>query len=283
MQLHATLGSFASCCADAGDLDVAVIYKASCPEYADAYNLLRDEMASRLKIEWIEETDFKRDLLGFVCGEDRRRWFDRLRRKPQSGADEFLLFMVDDNIFVSDFQLAVVCRTLSDQQDALGFSLRVGRNTTYCYPNRCDQALPAFVRLPGNILRFAWPKQQGDFGYPLEVSSSVYRARDVEPLLKRLPYSNPNRLEQGLSVSSRLFARSKPDLLCFEQSVAFCAPVNKVQSVLDNRAGEKSENSAVQLNRLFLDGVRIDAEALRGFVPTAAHQEINLPLVRPTA
>lgn len=283
MQLHATLCSFALRCVDANDADVAVIYKASLPEYAEAYEELKNELGTRLRIKWIEETNFKMDLLGFIFGESRRHWLDVIMRRPQAAADEFLLFMVDDNVFVSDFLLARVCNALSGQPDALGFSLRVGKNTTYCYPNRCEQAPPQSIGLPGSILRFAWPKQQGDFGYPLEVSSSVYRVRDVEPLLRRLPYSNPNRLEQGLSVSSRLFVRSKPDLLCFEQSVAFCAPVNKVQSVLDNRAGENTGNSAEQLNRLFLSGMRIDTEALRGFVPTAAHQEIDLPLVRSAA
>ena len=62
--------------------------------------------------------------------------------------------------------------------------------------------------------------------------------------------------------------------------MAFCAPVNKVQSSLENRAGEKTENSAESLNAAFLNGYRIDVEALRGFVPRAAHQEIELPLVR---
>ena len=283
MQLHATLFSFAARCGDAHESAVSVIYKASSSDYEAAYAHLRQEIAPRLKVEWIDETDFKNDLIAKAICFRRRRFLELLLQRPTAHADEYVLFLVDDNIFISEFRLLDVTEALASQTDALGFSLRIGKNTTYCYSNRCDQALPQFVCLPGNSLRFSWPKQEGDFGYPLEVSSSVYRAKDIEFLLRKLPYANPNRLEQGLSVSSLLFARSKPDLLCFEQSVAFCAPVNKVQSVLDNRAGNDSTNSVEELNRLFLDGLRIDFEKLRSFVPRGAHQELDLPLAKSAA
>jgi hypothetical protein len=121
----------------------------------------------------------------------------------------------------------------------------------------------------------------GDFGYPLEVSSSVYRTGDLIRLLRTLPYSNPNRLEQGLSASSSLYRLHQPDLLCFERSVAFCAPVNKVQTILGNRAGQQEAYSSESLNSLYLQGQRVDVKALAGFVPRAAHEEIELPLRQP--
>ena len=160
----------------------------------------------------------------------------------------------------------------------MGFSLRVGRNTTTCYSMNCAQPLPEFQPVEGG-LRFRWVGQTGDFGYPIEVSSSVYRLADLIGLLRTLPYTNPNRLEQVLSSSSSLFALSKPDLLCFEQSVAFCAPINKVQTILDNRAGGSHDYSSEALLGRFHEGQRVDVEALRDFVPTAAHVEIDLPLL----
>jgi hypothetical protein len=282
MQLHATLSSFAARCTDATDARVSVIFKASAPAYLEAYGLLRAELEERLKIEWIQEDDFKKDLLKVASIESRGNWMSFLPGRLNSSRDDYLLFMVDDNIVIGDFQLADVGRAMEKRPKALAFSLRVGKNTTYCYPNRCRQSLPSFEAVSDNILSFTWPGQEGDFGYPLEVSSSIYRIKDIESLLRRLPYSNPNRLEQGLSVSSRLFARRRPELLCFDHSVAFCAPVNKVQTVLDNRAGEDNGHSVEELNALFLKGFRIDIESLRGFVPGAAHQEIDLPLVPPS-
>ena len=279
MQLHGLLSSYGCRCGDADQIPVSVIYRASTPAYRQAYELLKEDFKGNLTIHWIKETDFKKNILENALGQKRRNWLERLLFRP-SRTDEKILFLVDDNLFVQDFHFAEVARALSNHRRALGFSLRLGKNTNYCYPNRAGQSLPALQEDEGGILRFTWPDQEGDFGYPLEVSSSVYRREDIEGLLQRLPYANPNRLEQGLSVSSRLFARRKPELLCFEKSVAFCAPVNKVQSSLENRAGEKTENSAESLNAAFLNGYRIDVEALRGFVPRAAHQEIELPLVR---
>jgi hypothetical protein len=81
-------------------------------------------------------------------------------------------------------------------------------------------------------------------------------------------------------VSIRLFSSGKPELLCFQQSVAFCAPLNKVQSVLDNRSGSSEQYSSEALNRMFLEKMRIDIDRLNGFTPNSAHQEIELPLVQ---
>jgi hypothetical protein len=186
---------------------------------------------------------------------------------------------VDDNLFIRPFCLQEIADSLCTHEDAIGFSLRVGRNTTNCYSMECEQPLPPFEPAPPG-LRFPWSGQVGDFGYPLEVSSSVYRCADLISLLRTLPYNNPNRLEQCLSTSSGLFKRRLPSLLCFEESVAFCAPINKVQSILDNRAGAQEEYSSEALNTLFLDGYRVNVSSLSGFVPRAAHVEIELPLSR---
>jgi hypothetical protein len=278
MQLHGVLASFVARCMDAAEACIAVIYKASSSEYAAGYEQLRRDFSGRLDVEWVEESHFKRDLIGLVTGE--KRWWRRLLGLVPLDKAGGLLFMVDDNLFIREFQLRATLEALERFPRSIGFSLRIGKNTTYCYSNRCDQPLPDFEHAADGVLRFQWPGQVGDFGYPLEVSSSVYRAKDLVGLLSNLPYANPNRLEQGLSLSSKLYARTRPELLCFEQSVAFCAPVNIVQSVLDNRAGSAEKHSITNLNRKFLEGWRIDVEALNGFVPHAAHQEIELPLCR---
>ena len=278
LQLHGVLASFAARCRDAAEARIAVIYKASSSQYAASYEQLRRDFSERLDVEWVEESHFKRDLIGLVTGE--KLWWRRLLGLVPLDKAGGLLFMVDDNLFIREFQLRTTLEALERFPRSIGFSLRIGKNTTYCYSNRCDQPLPDFQHAEDGVLRFEWPGRVGDFGYPLEVSSSVYRTKDLLGLLSNLPYSNPNRLEQGLSISSKLFARTRPELLCFDQSVAFCAPVNIVQSVLDNRAGNAEKNSIANLNRKFLEGWRIDVDALNGFVPHAAHQEIELQLCR---
>jgi hypothetical protein len=285
LQLHATLASFRLQCSEAADIPIAVVFRSSESEFQKGYNTLGRELAGELQVTWVEESDFKKNLLSALTAPSRgeHRWWERFWPRQLEPRYDHILFMVDDNIFVRNFSSFAAVHVLETNSNALGFSLRLGRNTGYCYSNRCPQEFPEFCEHGEGILGFEWVKQQGDFGYPLEVSSSLYRTPDLLPLLRKLPYNNPNRLEQGLSVSRMLLARRRPDLLCFDQSVAFCAPVNKVQSVVDNRAGKNEAYSSERLNDLFLQGYRIDVEALSGFVPDAAHQEIELPLVKRSA
>ena len=282
LQLHGTLESFRLRCLESATVAVSVIYRATSPEYINGYERLKKEFSTKLGIEWIEETDFKKNLLDQLVDSEGRKTglIGRIFRRKVEPKHSYVLFLVDDNLFVQDFSVETTLTTLEKTPDSIGFSLRVGKNTHYCYSNSCKQAFPVFINAAEGVLSFHWPGCEGDFGYPIEVSSSVYRTKDLLGLLKNLPYSNPNRLEQALSVSSRLFARKQPKLLCFEQSVAFCAPLNKVQNILNNRAGSTDEYSSEALKQLFLNGCRIDVEKLNGFIPDAAHQEIELPLIK---
>jgi hypothetical protein len=284
LQLHATLASFALHASDAAMVQIHVLCRASNDTYALGYAQVAEEWAGQLQINWVQESDFKADLLAVIqepqSTSRRRCIWDRLTLRHPRLRTDHLLFLVDDNLFIRPFRLQEVADTLNTYPEAIGFSLRVGLNTTSCYSMQCEQPLPVFESAPPG-LRFKWPNQAGDFGYPLEVSSSVYRCADLIPLLRSLPYNNPNRLEQALSATSGLFTRRLPSLLCYEQSVAFCAPVNKVQSILDNRSGAQEEYSSEALNTLFLDGYRVNVSALHKFTPKAAHVEIELPLSKP--
>jgi hypothetical protein len=284
LQLHAALASIALHATEPDSFPINVLWRASHNSYAEGYAQVAKEFHSSLSINWFEETNFKANLLAIIQAPQIKSRIQRFKdfvllRQPPSQTDH-LLFLVDDNLFIRSFCLQEAADALNNHPDAIGFSLRVGSNTTTCYSLQCEQPLPPFESAPTG-LRFKWPGQVGDFGYPLELSSSVYRCSDLIPLLRSLPYTNPNRLEQALSATRGFFARRLPSLLCFEQSVAFCAPVNKVQSILDNRSGAQEEYSCEALNALFLDGYRINVSALSEFVPESAHVEIELPLSKP--
>jgi hypothetical protein len=192
----------------------------------------------------------------------------------------YILFLVDDNLFVRDFSLADMTFAMENSPDAIGFSLRLGRNTTYCYVRNCPQALPAFSVLLGGLLQFDWTVSEYDFGYPLEVSSSVYRTAQLLPLLASFPYLNPNTCERGLSTRRAWFAKAFPKALCFDSSVVFCNPVNKVQNVsAGNRAAETYQYSPEQLAERFDENKRIDVGALSGFLSNSCHQEVELPFI----
>jgi hypothetical protein len=187
-----------------------------------------------------------------------------------------VLFLVDDNVFVGRFALGEIEEMLEAHQNTLGFSLRLGTNTTYCYPLDKPQTVPSLVHMDHGAVMFDWSNAAYDFGYPLEVSSSVYRIRQLLPFLNRLSFQTPNTLEGQMAANASYFRTRNPHMLCYERSVAFCVPLNIVQTTCKNRAANAPEYSAERLAKMYDDGYRIDIEAYSGFVPNACHQEVAL-------
>ncbi len=255
MQLHAALQSFIQHCRDNDKMTISILYKTSNQKYQRQYEQLQRQFP---EINFIPETNFKRQTLSILRPHD------------------MILFIVDDNICVRDFSIEQIARTLIQTTDALGFSLRLGMNTTYCYAKDADQPLPSFENVTEHILKYNWTGASFDFAYPLELSSSLYRCADILPMLERLDFDNPNIAEGLLAANARIFADTKSMLLCFDTSVAFCNPVNIVQSVSDNRSGSNQKFTSENLAKLFDDGYRVDTADDDGFTPQACHQEVPL-------
>ncbi len=257
LQLDALLRSFALHCADAAQTPLRVLYACSDAAQEKAY---ADLARTHAHVKFVRESDFRADLLDIVDGA------------------RAVMFLVDDTLFVQPFSVAAALAELDRHPDALGFSLRLGHNTTYCYPLDRPQRTPAFEKPAAGVLKFQWTSGEHDFAYPLEVSSSIYRAEDIGPLLAWLPFRHPNSLEGALAPQAQLYRDARPSLLCFERSVAFAAPINRVQSTHANRAAADDARSPSALLRAFQQGQRIDVAAYAGFVPSACHQEIPVRL-----
>lgn len=292
MQLDCTLRSFFLHCTDAHEAQLLAIYHGTSDLHERQYAELAKEYD---RVCFLKQTDFQRDvidiLLHFATDQPTRsrrvrlatllpllsRAFHNIRlRDPWRP----VLFMVDDNVFVREFSLHLVDQSLMGQRDALGFSLRLGTNTMYCYPLYKSQAVPPFTRLDGHVMKFNWARDgDGDFGYPLEVSSSIYRVSELVPLLTSFSFSNPNTLEGNMAGRAKSFRERFPYLLCFKVSVTFCNPINIVQSIFPNRVRKGFEYSSERLARLFDKGYRIDVESYRGFISNACQQERDLTLV----
>lgn len=262
LQLDATLRSFGERCRDAEAFTPRVLYKGSTSR---SLSLYRQVMREHPAVHFIAEADFRRDLLQLAH------------------RHEFILFAVDDSIFVRDFSLADLLDALNQHRDAIGVSLRLGRNVTYCYALNKQQAAPDFVPATSNLLAYPWSGADADFGYPLEVSSSLFRSADLLPLLHELPFCNPNTLEAAMAGRAERFRDSRPTLLCPPLSLAFSAPINLVQQVCNNRAGKREEFTADALAERFAAGWRVDVSRLNGLTPKACHEEIDLPLVKTAA
>lgn len=274
MQLDATLKSFYLNCLDPNLIQLKVIHVSSSKLFANQYSQLKKEYP---QVKFVNQGNFKQDvfwLLG-MPGTTWGRLLLRLRFSRLDLQEKYVLFLVDDNIFIRNFHLSDALAALESEKDALCFSLQLGTNLTYCYPLDIPLRFPAYLAVAGQVIKYRWTEAGGGLNYPLEVSSSLYRLSDIAKLLMSLNFSNPNILEGQMAARASDYRSLNPYLLCFKQSVTFCNPLNKVQSVYDNKAGDQPENSTDALARRFDEGYRIDVDAYRGLVPTACHQEVE--------
>lgn len=260
LQLGATLASLARHCVDPQTLQVRVLYTTSSPYQEGLYQELRLEHPGAL---FRRERRFKRDVETLVDGA------------------EFVCFLVDDAIFVRDFSMQAAIGALQENDLAIGFSLRLGANTTYCYTIDSQQELPPFEARPSGILAYAWSGASYDFGYPLELSSSIYRSAELRPLLGQARFRSPNTLEAELAARAASLAARLPRLLCFERSVAFCIPANIVQDTAPNRASARPDHSPEALAGVFERGARIDVAHYDDMANNACHQEAELRISEP--
>ena len=192
----------------------------------------------------------------------------------QLGGYDYVLFCVDDTVFVHPFNLERPISLLKSNNDAIGFSLRLGLNTHYCYMKDCEQAIPKFEVVGGAWIKYNWTKAEQDFGYPLEISSSLYRTEDIIPILENCCFDSPNTLEMMLYRSR--FRPQKESLLCYSRSVAVSVPFNKVQTDFPNNRSMKYTPHYFKV--LHDQGKRIDVKKYTGIVPNAVHQELQLIL-----
>jgi GT2 family glycosyltransferase len=253
LQLDATLSSLKLHCDDLHRARIAVLYTTSNAFFAAQYRILGQDHPD---VSWIKERRFKPDLLDLV------------------GTSSHSLFLVDDTLIVGAIELGLSADALARHPQLIGFSFRLGRNTRYCYTQDREQALPDFSSLGDGVLSFDWTTAELDFGYPLEVASSMYRSNDLLPLLREVEYRNPNTLEAGLAAKAETFRQTRPHLACYEQSVAASVPANLVQTAWENRIGGEEDLSALALANAYATGRRLDVRAYAETVFRSCHQEL---------
>lgn len=255
MQLDLCLNTLYKSIADVGLPLISVLYKAS-EKHKKSYETLKNEHPY---VEYVEEKNFKSDLLKIV--QNKR----------------FVLFVTDDTVFVRKFYIRDFEEVLNVIPSALGISLRLGENTQYCYPLNAQQRVPKSYRLNYGLNFYHWLGQNYDFGYPLELSSSMYRVADIDGMLSQLDYNNPNELEALMFQNCQVYERIMPFLVFPRISFAFANPINRVQNVAPaNRFGNNAKYDPYSLLTDYENGCRIDYTKFEDFVTTGAHQEIDV-------
>jgi hypothetical protein len=250
MQLEACLRSIKRYAPYEGP--IRVIYKASDELYAQAYSSL----GGLDRVQLIPESaSFQRDTVEAL--------------DPDL---EFTVFHTDDDVF---FRSPPVEPMLPEGFAA--FSLRLGKNTTSCYPLDRTQRIPETVR-EGPLMAWDWTRADGDFGYPLSLNGHILATDLLLGILARTRFSNPNELERELNFRRH---RCPPLMLAFENSCVVSIPTNIVSGTHENRSGQIAEYLPGALNERFLAGQRIDLDRMNFAHVHAAHAEI--PLVFATA
>ena len=229
------------------DGPITVVYRATDDRFEAGYRAL----AAGERVRLVREGDFRSDVLAAL--------------EPSVAAT---VFHTDDDVFFrappgAPFLLPGVA----------AFSLRLGENTTYCYPYGRPQTPPE-TGSDGPVIAWDWTRLAPDFGYPLALNGHVMETRLVRRIVERARFSNPNRLEDALHIRRYL---APPLMLAFRESCLVSIPANVVTTTHANRAAEDPELSTAALNERFLAGERIDFDRMDFSAVDAAHCE--LPLV----
>lgn len=262
LQLQAILDSFFLNCKDSEEANIVVFYKVEGQTHVLQYQALKGMFK---QVTFIEETKLVKQLI------------------HEAKKYEYVLLQVDDTIYTNSFSLSEIKIALEKNKNAIGFSLRLGSNTPYCYMKDRNQRIPEFLQVNDNVVKYQWNKAQFDFAYPLEVSSSVYRTKDVLPIWLNHSHVEMPRIEDTMNKNRNQFVDTFPYLLCYKQSVAFSNPMNGV-SILPkgwtNTVWGDKRFSVDAFTKIFASGYKIDVGKLVGFVSNSCHQEVELTFVK---
>jgi len=260
LQLYATIESFIFNCEDIDNTEMVVLYKATTKEYNIQYETLKRDFRN---VRFVEETDFASQIL------------EEINKYP------YIFTQTDDNIFVKKFRLETIIDSLERHKEAIGFSLRLGKNIDYCYMADTPQKFSEYYeKIERGILKYNWVLQSLDFEYPLEESGSVYRTIDILPLLTKHRPRHPITYEGCLCSNRKDFQNSHPYLLCFEQSVVFSLPLNTFRKEINIRSGRENRFSIEALTIQFDKGKKINIEPLQSFIPNSPHQEVEVDFIQ---
>jgi hypothetical protein len=230
---------------------IVVIYRATTEAFAQGYR----ELAPHSRVQLHEQgNDFKSDVVDAV-----------------GTAGGHVVFHTDDDLF---FRRPPGPLVLPDGCACL--SLRLGENTTYCYPLGRGQRLPRFERCDEWVL-WDWSVADADFAYPMSLNGHVFDVTLLRPLIAGAAFGDPNDLERELHFERHRLPRL---MLSLRFNSVISVPVNVVTESVVNKSGVDPNLSHEALNDRFLGGERIDLARLELDEVCGAHQEMEFVFAR---
>jgi hypothetical protein len=228
------------------DNPVTVIHKATGEAFEEGYRQLASDIG---QVRFVQQSDdFRRDVLRAV-----------------DGRFEYTVFHTDDDVF---FRKPLMRPRMGDRFAA--FSLRLGENTTYCYPESSDQPIPRRDQRE-SFIAWNWIRASQDFAYPMSLDGHIFPTTVLRRVLAYARFDNPNDLETELHVRRHL---APSGMLAYQHSCVVSIPANIVTPTYRNRVSQDPKWSPDSLNRRFLSGERIDLDAMNFSDVRGAHQEI---------
>lgn len=252
MQLYAFLESTYMYLDNLGE--IRVIYRASDERYEASYCIVKEDFPNvfYMKQGNSPQDDFKPLTLEGVYGSPH----------------EYVLFAVDD-IIIKDFADLSYCIHLMEQTNAYGFYLRLGTHLNYCYTQNKSETPPQLKFISDDV--GAWTLYEGtcEWRYPNTVDMTIYNKKEIEPVLRTLQYTNPNTFEgRWAGATQGIMQRTA---LCFKHSKMVNLPLNRVQSVYNNR--HMDAYSPLELLEMFERGYKIDIHDLYKIENKSPHME----------
>jgi len=132
-------------------------------------------------VDFIRENDFKEQVMDYL----------EQVRTP------LFMFGCDDVVFRRAWDPAQIRRTFQDLPGLIGFSLRLGKEITFCGALGRSMSNPHFQRTD-SFLVWDWCASELDWGYPWELDCTIYPTqfvRDMLMAIQKLDWAHPNKLE----------------------------------------------------------------------------------------
>jgi hypothetical protein len=246
-----------------GVFDRHILWHADTADFERGYKAcIRRNLGLRCPL-WRRDTDFRQDVLHWL---------------PETGP---VIFFTDDS---------VLYRPMPPLPSVFGgdlgaYSLRLGRNTTRCFPHDREQNVPVnfiYVRDDDDGAVWEWRVADGDFGYPASLDGHLLLAQDVRRMVGDWPFTNPNMLEDLMA--GQAYQNLRPCMASFGKSCLVGIPHNRVACThMTNRTtvvNASYPSSPEALNEMFLNGYRIDIDAMDWSRVDGAHADIPLVLTK---
>lgn len=254
MQLDAAIRSLRYCCKDLAIIRKYIIFCTTSNIHAEQY---RELQIDNPDFAFVEEKGAAQQIL------------------EMAGQSKFVTFHCDDNIYINTFSFSEAGNILDMDKNILTHSFRLAPCIVYCYVQSKPEVSPQFTKIDNDNLRYnRLDVPGGDFGYPLELSASIYRCSQILPAIKEQTANRPPDIESSLNNIRNRFD-SFPYMSCGVLPSVFNLPINQVGSHL-NKAGTIHSYPIELLSQKFSDGLRIDITKFMSLVPNSVHMEMEL-------